>query len=94
MYYVIFLGTMICRLRGVCLDRGCGGGGLGTLPSTSPNARRRFVDFGAADCGAVRIALLACSANFLVVAASFLVVFAPGFCRVPEPSPYAPLSSP
>jgi hypothetical protein len=59
----------------VCLGDCCGGGGAPTLPSTSPNARRRFVDFGAAARKAIRIAVLACSADFLVVAASFSCCF-------------------
>lgn len=90
MCYLKKLGTLICRPRVVCLGGGCGGGGLATLPSTSPNARRRFLDFGATGCEVVGIRLSACSANFLVVAASFPVAFAPDFRYVPEPSPRAP----
>jgi hypothetical protein len=75
MYYSNFFRTLICRPRVVCLGGGCGGGGLATLPSTSPNARRRFEDFGAVDCKVVGIGLLACCANFLVVTALFSCYF-------------------
>jgi hypothetical protein len=75
MYYAHFLGTLICHPCVICLDGGCGGRGPGTLPSTSPSAQHRFVDIGAADREVVEIALLACSANFLVVAASFSCCF-------------------
>jgi hypothetical protein len=57
----------------------CGGGGSGTLPCTSPNARRRFVDFGAAGCKDAGIGLFACCANSLLVAASFSCSFCARF---------------
>jgi hypothetical protein len=71
MYYLNFFRTLICCPRVVCLGGGCGGGGLATLLSTLPNARRRFKGFSAVDYKVVRIGLLACCTNFLVVAASF-----------------------
>jgi hypothetical protein len=84
MYYANLLGTLICRPRVVCLGGGCSGRDPGTLSSTSPSVQCRFVDIGAADREVVGIALLACSANFLVVAASFSCCFCARFLLRPK----------